>query len=598
MKTIKKLTALLLATILAFFSMAVIASAEGESYLTFSKSGSYYVVDSCSARASGVITVPATYDGLPVTKIADNAFQSCSGITQVVLPESISSVGKYAFADCGSLTAISFNSETCSIGTAAFSGCDRLVTVNLPSKIGAIPNEAFKSCTSLTEIFLPSTVVAIGKEAFMNTGLTRATVPASTISIGENAFMSCPAIEYFAVDSANTSFKAIDGCLYTADGKTLIQYPAGSAETSYTVASTATTVGNGAFSESQNLTKVILPSALTEIKPYAFYNCSALTSVNIPEGVTIIGSMAFSGCSALSAVTIPSSVVSFENAFVKSGLQSVVFADGVEEISAKAFANCENLTSVTIPSSVTAIGVGSFDGCTALESITIPATVTAIGSGAFNGCSGIKLIVEKDSAAYNYAVSNSLSYSLDSGSAAPVISSVSIKTKPSKLTYTVGESVNTSGLVLKVSYSDGTSKEVTSGFTVSPATLTSEGTKTITVTYGGKSTAYQVTVKAAASGEEKTAVSIEVAELPVKTQYNYRDAVDITGLVIKVNYSDGTSEEITSGFITDAPSQLKPVGERVITVTYGELTTTFTVTSSYAWWQQLIRILLLGFLWY
>ncbi|MBO5410634.1 MAG: leucine-rich repeat protein [Clostridia bacterium] len=604
MKKTSKIISLLLCLAVVFSCVAVTAFAQGEAYLVINKSGSGFVVDSCSASATGEINIPATYEkngeSLPVKGIADNAFQNCSGITKVTIPASVTTIGKYAFADCGSLQYVSFSGSTCSIGKSAFNGCNSLISAILPDELSIIPEEMFKSCVSLSEISIPSTVAVIGKEAFMNSGLTHATIPASTISIGQNTFMSCGEMQYFDVDSANTTYTEIDDCIYTADGATLVQYPTGKSDASYTVPAGTIRIGNGAFASNGSLRKVYMPSSLTVIEAYAFYNCALLEEAAIPSGVTAIGSMAFAKCPNLRNVVIPSSVASYENAFVASGLESVVIENGVETISPKAFKDCKSLASVTIPSSVTTIGVGAFDGCTALEVLSVPSTVKSIGNGAFIGCSNITLYVEDGSAAYNYAVANSIKTSFSTPPVVKVVSAISIKTLPSKLTYKTGEKINTAGLVLNVIYSDGSVGTVANGYSISPSSFSEEGTKSVTVTYSGKTTQFDVTVSNSAVTDPtgKTVISVQIAQYPTKLQYNYKESVDTTGLILQVNYADGTSERITSGFLVKAPAELKPVGQHTVTVVYGEFSDTFTVTASYAWWQWLIRILLLGFLWY
>ncbi len=151
------------------------------------------------------------------------------------------------------------------------------------------------------------------------------------------------------------------------------------------------------------------------------------------------------------------------------------------------------------------------------------------------------------------------------------VTSVSVKTKPNDLNYFVGESLNTAGLKLKVNYSDGTYEDITSGFTCSPTSFSSSGTKTITVSYGGKTTSFTVTV------ENLTVSSISVNTLPTRVQYNVGDSLDTSGLKIKVNYANGTTENITSGF-TCSPTSFSTVGSKSITVSYGGKTTSFTVT--------------------
>ena len=99
---------------------------------------------------------------------------------------------------------------------------------------------------------------------------------------------------------------------------------------------------------------------------------------------------------------------------------------------------------------------------------------------------------------------------------------------------------------------------------------------------------------------EVTVTGIKIISLPNKTQYIYKvDSLDLSGLVVKIIYSDGTSKIISDtktvaayGFNVDS------VGTKTITVACGEYTDEFEITVSYAWWQWIIRILLLGFIWY
>ncbi len=603
LKKTLKLFSLVISLVIALSCMVIPASAQGEGYLTINKSGSGFVVDYCSTAATGEVNIPSTYtkngETLPVKGVSDNAFQNCSAITKITVPASVTTVGKYAFADCGSLKSVEFSGSTCSFGKAVFNGCNSLTSVTLPTDITVISEEMFKSCSSLKSISIPSTVAAIGKEAFMNSGLTSVSLPSGIMSIGLNAFMSCGALEEISIYS-NSYYKTVDGCLYTADGATLVQYPAGKTDASYSVLSGTERIGNGAFALCDYIETVSMPSSVTAIDAYAFYDCALLETAAIPDYVTAIGSMAFAKCPNLKTVIIPSEVTSYDNAFVGSGVESVVIENGVSVISPKAFKDCTSLCSVTIPSSVTTIGVGAFDGCSALTVLTVPESVTNIGNGAFLGCNDITLYVKNGSAAYDYAKANNIKTSTGEAPVVKVVSGISIQALPSKLVYKTGEKINTSGLVLLVNYSDGTSANVTSGFTVSPSSFSTEGIYNVTVTYSGKTVEFAVTVdnSAVVDPGEKTVVSVKIAKLPAKLQYNYKENIDPTGLVLTINYSDGTSEDITNGFMIKAATPLKPVGEHTVRVVYGEFFDTYTVTVKYAWWQWIIRILLLGIFWY
>ena len=152
----------------------------------------------------------------------------------------------------------------------------------------------------------------------------------------------------------------------------------------------------------------------------------------------------------------------------------------------------------------------------------------------------------------------------------PTISRIAVATKPTKTSYYVGDTLNTSGLTMTASYNDGSTETVSSGFACSPTTLSTAGTQTITVSYGGKTTTFTVTVVAV------TLSSISVASNPAKTSYVVGDTLDTTGLALTVSYNNGTTKTITSGF-TCSPANLNTAGTQKITVTYGGLTTSFNV---------------------
>ena len=151
------------------------------------------------------------------------------------------------------------------------------------------------------------------------------------------------------------------------------------------------------------------------------------------------------------------------------------------------------------------------------------------------------------------------------------LTKITIKTKPTKLVYNVGETLDTTGLVLTATYSDGTVKDITSGYTVNPTTLNAAGAKTITVSYGGKTTTYTVTVNSV------TLNKIAIKTKPTKLVYNVGDKVDTSGLVLTATYSDGTVKDISSDYTVN-PTTLKTAGAKTITVSYGGKTTSYTVT--------------------
>ena len=150
------------------------------------------------------------------------------------------------------------------------------------------------------------------------------------------------------------------------------------------------------------------------------------------------------------------------------------------------------------------------------------------------------------------------------------ISKISISTKPNKLTYYVGDKLDTTGLVLKVTYTNNTTQSINSGFTISPTTLNNSGTQKVTIKYGNKSTSYEVSVK------EVSLSKISIKTNPTKMNYFVGEYLDTTGLVLSTIYNNGKTEDITAGYNVDV-SELNKVGEKTVTVTYKKKTTTFTV---------------------
>lgn len=615
MNIFKKILSVMFAIVISLSCFGILANAAGESYLSFSynytdeskKFEGYFILSGCTSAAYGEINIPSTHtelvrlDGVekivtrPVTAISQSAFKDIEGITKVTVPASVTSVGNSAFENCYQLGEIVFEGSDCTIGIAAFRYCSSLKKIVLPSNLKTIPLEGFAACTALEEIEIPSTVTSIGKEAFKKcSALKSVSIPASVTSIGLNAFLNCGMVEEYTVKSGNKNYKAVGGVLFDIGGETLIQYPNGKAATQYTVPAGVKTIADSAFGSNTKLTKVTLPSGLTTISAYAFNLCSALSEINIPSSVTEIGPQAFGGCKNLKAVTLPAGIQSWSGAFYNSGIETAVLSDGIEFIDEKAFEKCTALKSVTVPSSVEEIRIGAFDGCSALETLVIPESVTAIGTNAFRDCDNLTLTVKHGSFAHTYAIENGIDFEATDVPVEKEIDSVEIKTLPAKLAYTAGEKINTSGMVLTVNYSDGTQATVTSGFELDTNYATGTGTKTVKVTYKGKSDTFEITVSAPV---EKTVVGMSISKFPDKTDYYYKQSLSTSGMKLLVEYDDGTTETVTKGYEVPATT-FKTIGSHKITVTYKGFTDEFSVNVTYAWWQMLIRILLLGFLWY
>ena len=292
-----------------------------------------------------------------VTSISSYVFSGCSGMTNVTIPDGLTNIGSQVFSGCSGLTSVTIPNSVTSIGSSAFSGCRGLTSVTIPNSVTSIGEHVFSGCSGLNSVTIPNSVASIGYEAFYGcSGLTSVTIPDSVTSIGYEAFYGCNGL------------------------------------TSVTIPNSVTNIGGRAFADCSGLTSVAIPNSVIGLWYGAFSGCSGLMSVTIGNGVASICDYAFSGCSGLAILTIGNGVTNVgNNAFLNcTNLTSVTIPDSVTSIGSYAFSGCSGLTSVTIPASVTSIGSFALFGCSGLTSVTIPGSVTSIGGGAFSGCSGLK----------------------------------------------------------------------------------------------------------------------------------------------------------------------------------------------------------------
>ena len=115
---------------------------------------------------NGPVTIPETINGMPVISIGPAAFNECTNLTSVTIPDSVSSIGASAFWLCSSLTSVTIPTGVTSVGNNVFSFCSSLTNVALPSGVTNIGNYAFAFCSSLTGIMIPNSVTSIGSNAF------------------------------------------------------------------------------------------------------------------------------------------------------------------------------------------------------------------------------------------------------------------------------------------------------------------------------------------------------------------------------------------------------------------------------------------------
>jgi hypothetical protein len=244
----------------------------------------------------------------PANEIPENAFYSQgeetgsvkSGLSSILLPSTVTSVGSMAFTFCSSLTSVSISASVIQIGLTAFTGCSAMINVDPAnpdySSVGGVLFDKEKTTLiqcplSITGNYeVPSTVNSIAPYGFCFCDqLSSVNVPSSVSTIGLAAFTSCSGL--INIDTNNPNYTSRDGVLFNKSLKTLIQCP---------------TSKSGSY---------IIPSLTDTLSKNSFYNCSLLTAVTMPSSISYIADLSFYNCSGLTSITVNSLPVSLNLAY-------------------------------------------------------------------------------------------------------------------------------------------------------------------------------------------------------------------------------------------------------------------------------------------
>lgn len=307
-----------------------------------------------------------------VTAIGNTAFRSSPNLRHVAMANTIETIENRAFSACKVLEAVQFSENVTYIGQSAFEWCSKLEEVELPKALKIIDFRGFSYCEALRSVKMNEGLEIIGQYAFSEgKSLTEVTIPSTVKTIKSDAFYMSEALEKvtFLGHVESVEFSAFDysfNIKYVNAPNLEIWCGIGFQE------STANPLNRGhdLYIDGELVKNLIIPTTVTEIKPYSFVNCTSIESLKIGDRVKEIGVWAFSGC---------------------SSLISIDFGNALEHIDARAFQNC-GLTEISFPASLSVIGNTAFTGCKNVERINWSNGITIVEAGAFGNVTSLKSI--------------------------------------------------------------------------------------------------------------------------------------------------------------------------------------------------------------
>lgn len=387
----------------------------------------YYDYGTLSIFGEGDMEDIATHAGVPwyeyadqitkvvvgegVTGVGAYAFAGLTKLSTAELPESLTRLGAYAFAGDTALKSVTLpeNLETVEIRAFFQSG---LTEITVPGSVTSLGESAFQYCPALkTATFTGAAPAQAGPAIFDDCApgfciLWPAEYAASWRPNGDetewngwplalNVENQCGVRMYWEFDSATATLTFYgEGEMYdyeTASASRPAWYANYSSVQHVVLSEGITRVGNYAFYGFNKITDVSFPSTLQELGTGAFWNCSKLNNVVLPANLETLGGYAFYNCQGLTALSFNSGLRSigsscFQNCYYLAG--ELVLPEGLEALGSYAFSNCRSYTAISIPGSLKTVGEYAFSNCYGFTELSLGEGVERIGRSAFNYCYG------------------------------------------------------------------------------------------------------------------------------------------------------------------------------------------------------------------
>ncbi|KAI5548472.1 regulation of response to stimulus [Trichomonas vaginalis G3] len=340
---------------------------------------------------------------LTIKEIYKQTFSKCTELRQLSLPSTLVSIHEEAFSET-SIVNLILPESVSTIGIRSFYSCPNLLTVDLShSKIESIHDETFKSCEKLTNVSFTENLKEINNSAFAKTSVISIVLPSTVTNINDGVFFGCQSllsadisqtkisilpkhffrkcIKLSTISLPKTITKLDDFCFafcQSLSDLNLQDIP-------------ITSVEESAFLQCLNLKLILFGKTLEIISSSCFMGCEQLQQVNLySTKLSTIGSLAFSKCSSLSDIKLPETVNFInDSAFELTSLTEINLPKNVQKMGIGVFQNCAKLTSVDMSSCVSLLHIDnySFSSNALLTNIKLPPNLKSIGVGTFSDCS-------------------------------------------------------------------------------------------------------------------------------------------------------------------------------------------------------------------
>lgn len=301
----------------------------------------------CVDRQADDLDIQFEAGACPVVAIAPRAFEGCTALRRVILPESLRQIGEMAFSGCSHLRLLTIPGGVQRVGTLAFAKCSQLERVRIEPGVVQLGPSCFSKCAALKRVEMPASVTQIGGGAFFGCSKELRLYGAE----------DAPAAQYARLNGLTFDFQS-----WKDDEELVLREEEDG---------TLTVLGARQTAPHRiEIPTEICGRRVAAIAPKAFFASGTLEQLVVGGGVREIGESAFFGC---------------------RQLVSVSFERGLEQLKDSAFAGCESLTQVTLPWGTSAVGRMAFFGCTRLSFVKMP-TTTRVSDFAFDGCApGIRV---------------------------------------------------------------------------------------------------------------------------------------------------------------------------------------------------------------